>query len=172
MKLEIGKDAPAEVNAFIEIPKGSNIKYELDEKSGLMKVDRILHTAMVYPNNYGFIAGTKGEDGDPLDVMVISSAAFATGTFVAVRPIGLLLMKDEEGIDTKIMAIPKGKVDAAFKDVSDIGQLPEATRSMIAHFFSYYKSIEPGKWAEVSGWEGKGKAQEQIKAAVARLGKK
>ena len=80
-------------------------------------------------------------------------------------------MKDEEGIDTKIMAVPKGKVEAAFKDVSDIGQVPEATRSMIAHFFSYYKSIEPGKWAEVSGWEGKEKALEQIRAAVARVGK-
>ena len=76
MELEIGKDAPGEVNAFIEIPKGSNIKYELDEASGLMKVDRVLHTAMFYPFNYGFIAGTKGEDGDPLDVMVISNAPF------------------------------------------------------------------------------------------------
>lgn len=171
MKLEIGKDAPAEVNAFIEIPKGSNIKYELDEASGLVKVDRVLHTAMFYPYNYGFIAGTKGEDGDPLDVMVISNAPFATGSFVSVRPIGLLLMKDEEGIDTKIMAVPKTKVEAAFKDVKDISQLPEATRSMIAHFFSYYKSIEPGKWAEVSGWEGSAKALEQIKDAVARLGK-
>ena len=100
MKLITGKDAPKKVNAFIEIPKGSNIKYELDEASGVMKVDRILHTAMFYPYNYGFIAGTKGDDGDPLVIMVISNASFASGTFVVARPIGLLLMKDEEGIDT------------------------------------------------------------------------
>jgi len=171
MKLGVGKDAPKKVNAFIEIPKGSNVKYELDEESGLVKVDRILHTSMVYPFNYGFIAGTKGEDGDPLDVMVISTTPFATGSFVIARPIGLLKMKDEEGIDTKIMAVPLEKVDPDFKGVNDVSQLGDHVKSMIAHFFSYYKSIEPGKWAEVSGWEGADKAMEQVKASIKRAGK-
>ncbi len=166
MKLTTGKDAPKKVNAFIEIPKGSNIKYELDEVSGVMKVDRILHTAMFYPYNYGFIAGTKGEDGDPLDIMVISNASFAPGTFVTARPIGLLLMKDEEGIDTKIMAVPIEKVDPDFKEISGIEDLDEHTKNMISHFFKYYKSLEPGKWAEVSGWEGAGKAHEYITEAM------
>jgi inorganic pyrophosphatase len=166
MKLSIGKDAPKKVNAFIEIPKGSNIKYELDEDSGVMKVDRILHTAMFYPYNYGFIAGTKGEDGDPLDIMVISNSSFAPGTFITARPIGLLLMKDEEGIDTKIMAVPVEKVDPDFKTINDISDLNEHTKDMISHFFKYYKSLEPGKWAEVSGWEGVNKAHEYILKAI------
>lgn len=168
MKLEIGKNAPKEVNAFIEIPKGTNVKYELDEASGLVKVDRILHTAMVYPYNYGFIAGTEGEDGDAMDIMIISSAPFSTGSFATVRPIGLLNMKDEEGIDTKIMAVPMAKVDPEFKDIDSIEKLPESIKNKIAHFFTYYKSIEPGKWAEVSGWQGKEKAYEQIKDAIKR----
>ncbi|MGC8479623.1 MAG: inorganic diphosphatase [Candidatus Micrarchaeia archaeon] len=167
MKLTCGKDAPKKVNAFIEIPKGSNIKYEVDEESGLIKVDRILHTAMFYPYNYGFIAGTKGEDGDPLDIMVISNSSFAPGTFVVVKPIGLLLMKDEEGIDTKIMAVPVEKVDPDFKTISNISELSEHTKNMISHFFKYYKSLEPGKWAEVSGWEDASKAHEYINKAIA-----
>ncbi len=166
MKLTTGKDAPKKVNAFIEIPKGSNVKYELDESSGVMKVDRILHTAMFYPYNYGFIAGTKGEDGDPLDIMVISNSAFSSGTFVVAKPIGLLLMKDEEGIDTKIMAVPIDKVDPDFKTINDISDLSEHTKNMISHFFKYYKSLEPGKWAEVSGWEGANKAHEYILKAM------
>ena len=159
MGLSIGKDAPKKVNAYIEIPKGSNVKYELDEETGMIKVDRILHTAMVYPYNYGFIAGTKGEDGDPLDVMVISSAPFATGTFVVAKPIGNLLMKDEEGIDTKVMAVPTEKADPDFGKINDVSELNDHMKNMIAHFFSYYKSLEPGKWAEVSGWEDSSKAQ-------------
>ncbi len=159
MKLSIGKDAPKKVNAFIEIPKGSNVKYELDEASSLVKVDRILHTSMVYPYNYGFIAGTKGEDGDPLDIMVISSAPFAMGTYVVAKPIGSLLMKDEEGVDTKVIAVPTEKTDPDFGKINDVSELGEHTKSMIAHFFSYYKSLEPGKWAEVFGWESAEKAQ-------------
>ncbi|MEM0201140.1 MAG: inorganic diphosphatase [Candidatus Micrarchaeaceae archaeon] len=166
MKLTTGKDAPKKVNAFIEISKGSNVKYELDESSGIIKVDRILHTAMFYPYNYGFIAGTKGEDGDPLDIMVISNSSFNTGTFVVAKPIGLLLMKDEEGIDTKIIAVPTEKVDPDYKSINDISDLNEHTKNMISHFFKYYKSLEPGKWAEVSGWEGASKAYEHILKAM------
>ncbi len=168
MHLEAGAESPKKVNAFIEIPKGSNIKYEYDEKSGFMRVDRILHTSMVYPYNYGFIPGTLGEDGDPLDIMVISSASFVPNSVIVARPIGLLLMKDEEGIDTKIMAVPLPKVDPAFKDVSGMDGINESTKSMISHFFSYYKSIEPGKWAEVSGWEGAEKAYEHIEKAQSK----
>ncbi len=171
MKLEIGKDAPKKVNAFIEIPKGGNVKYELDEESGMVKVDRILHTSMVYPYNYGFIAGTSGEDGDPLDIMVISSAPFATGTFVVAKPIGNLLMKDEEGIDTKVIAVSTEKVDPDFGKMNDISELNEHIKNMIAHFFSYYKSLEPGKWAEVSGWEDAAKAHALIREGVKRAKK-
>ena len=167
-KLDAGKDAPKKVNAFIEIPKESNVKYEIDEETGILRVDRILHTAMVYPYNYGFVAGTKGEDGDPLDIMVISKGKFLPNTVISVRPIGLLLMKDEEGVDTKIMSVPSEKIDPDYKDVKDISDLTEHDRNMMAHFFSYYKSLEPGKWAEVSGWEGAEKAYKEIENAIAR----
>lgn len=171
-ELDAGKDAPKEVVTFIEISKGSNVKYEMDEEHGVMKVDRILHTSMVYPWNYGFVPGTLGEDGDPLDMMVISTAAFVPGSIVKVRPIGVLLMKDEEGVDSKIMAVPTGKIDPDFKDVNDISQMPQHLKDMIGHFFSYYKSIEPGKWAKVEGWKGSKEAQEFVTAAMQRAKKK
>ncbi len=165
--LDAGKDAPKLVNAFIEIPKQSNVKYEYDEKSGAMKVDRILHTSMVYPYNYGFIPGTLGEDGDPIDIMVISTAAFSPGSFVIAKPIAVLLMRDEEGVDSKLIAVPTEKVDPEYGRLNGVKEISEHTKSMIAHFFSYYKSIEPGKWAKVEGWEDAAVAQELIKKAIA-----
>ncbi len=168
MEIGPGKDAPKKTNAIVEIPKGSSVKYELDEETGMMKVDRILHTAMFYPYNYGFIPGTRSDDGDPSDIMVISTASFAPGTLVQARPIGLLMMKDEGGIDTKIMAVPLEKVDPEYKDVKDITDLTEHTRNVIIHFFMYYKSLEPGKWVELGGWKGAKDAEEYIKAAIAK----
>ncbi|MCL5100478.1 MAG: inorganic diphosphatase [Candidatus Marsarchaeota archaeon] len=168
MELDAGKEAPKIVNAFIEIPKGTNVKYEYDEDSEMIKVDRVLHTSMVYPYNYGFVPGTLGEDGDPIDIMVVSSGVFLPGTFLKVKPIGVLLMKDEEGIDTKTIAVPTAKIDPDFGKIDDIKDLNEHIKSMIAHFFSYYKSIEPGKWAEVGGWEGSQKAFEHVKEGIER----
>ncbi|MCL4364971.1 MAG: inorganic diphosphatase [Candidatus Marsarchaeota archaeon] len=171
LKLDAGQDVPKTVRAFIEIPKGSHIKYEYDEKTGFIKVDRILHTSMVYPYNYGFIPGTLGEDGDPLDIMVISSESFAPGITVMSKPIGVLLMKDEEGIDTKVMAVPVEKIDPDNGTINDIGGLGEHTKALIGHFFSYYKSIEPGKWAKVEGWDNATKAQDFVNKALDRAKK-
>jgi inorganic pyrophosphatase len=172
MKLDAGQDAPKKVNVFIEIPKGSNIKYEYDEKAEAVKVDRILHTSMSYPYNYGFVPGTLGEDGDPIDVMVISTASFSPGTYVVAKPIAVLAMKDEEGVDWKIIAVPTEKIDPDFGGFSGVRDMNEHTKNMIGHFFSYYKSIEPGKWAKVEGWEDAPKAQSLIGAAIERAGKK
>ena len=172
LELDAGQDAPKTVRAFIEIPKGSNVKYELDEKTGVIKVDRILFTSMVYPYNYGFVPGTLGEDGDPLDIMVISSTPFNSGTTVMVRPIGVLLMKDEEGVDTKVMAVPVEKVEPELSGVKDINDLGESTKAKIVHFYSYYKNIEPGKWVKLEGWENAAKAQEFVSKAIARAKKK
>ncbi len=166
MKADPGKDAPKRVNAFIEIPKDSCVKYEYDEDSETMRVDRILHTSMVYPHNYGFIPGTLGEDGDPLDIMVLSSVPFAPGVMVSAVPIGLLQMKDEEGVDTKIMAVPEAKIDPEYKSVEEVSDLTEHTRSAISHFFSYYKSLEPGKWVELGGWKGAKEARELILKSI------
>lgn len=166
MKADTGKDAPKKVNAFIEIPKASCVKYEYDEESEAMRVDRILHTSMVYPHNYGFIPDTLGEDGDPLDIMVISSVPFAPGVLVSARPIGLLQMKDEAGVDTKIMAVPDVKIDPEYKSIEEVSDLAEHTRSAISHFFSYYKSLEPGKWVELGGWKGAKEARELILKSI------
>ena len=171
IKIDAGKDAPKVVNALIEIPKGSGIKYEYDAKREIIKVDRILHTSMVYPYNYGFIPGTLGEDGDPIDILVITGSSFYPGTLVSVRPIGALLMKDEEGIDTKLVAVPIEKVDPDMKGVNDVKDLNEHAKKMIGHFFSYYKSIEPGKWAEVGGWVGADEAYKSISSAIERARK-
>jgi inorganic pyrophosphatase len=166
--LNAGKDAPEIVNAYIEIPKGSNIKYEYDENNGIIKVDRILHTSTVYPFNYGFVPGTLGEDGDPIDIMVLSTASFVPGSYVVAKPVAVLIMKDEEGVDWKLMAVPVEKVDPEYGKFNDVNDLSEHTKAMIAHFFSYYKSIEPGKWAKVEGWADAAKAKGLIKEAMAR----
>src|SRR3990167_3056877 len=126
-KLTSGKNPPEEIYVLIEIPQGSAIKYEMDKTSGFIMVDRFNYTAMSYPFNYGFIPGTSAEDGDPVDVLVISSYAVSPGTVIAARPIGMLEMEDEAGIDTKILAVPTKKIDPAYVTVIDIGDLPEAT---------------------------------------------
>ncbi|MDE1860373.1 MAG: inorganic diphosphatase [Candidatus Micrarchaeota archaeon] len=172
MEIDAGSEAPKKVNALIEIPKGSNIKYEYDEKLGAIRVDRILHTAMFFPYNYGFVAGTLGEDGDPLDILVVSSAAFFPNTVVVARPIGMVRMKDEEGVDNKIVAVPLPKVDPEYANVNDIEDLSQHTRDMIVHFLSYYKALEPGKWVKLDGWDDVKKAQQCINDAISRRKKK
>ncbi|MCL5440421.1 MAG: inorganic diphosphatase [Candidatus Marsarchaeota archaeon] len=169
---DAGKRAPDIVNVIIEIPKDGNVKYEYDMEKGLIKVDRVLYTSMVYPFNYGFVTGTLGEDGDPLDIVVLSNTAFFPGSFLEARPIGVLLMKDEEGVDSKIIATPTEKADHSFKHITDINDLDEAIKGKIGHFFSYYKTLEPGKWVEVTGWEGAEGAKLIIKRAIARKGEK
>jgi inorganic pyrophosphatase len=165
-KLSSGKNVPEEVNVFIEIPQGSSIKYELDKESGVVMVDRFNFTAMFYPFNYGFIPGTKAEDGDPTDVLVISSYSVAPGTVIPSRPIGMLEMEDEAGIDTKIIAVPSVKVDPFFSNINDISDLDEMTKKKIQHFFNHYKELEPGKWVKTKSFLGKEDAYKDIKKSV------
>ena len=163
-----GKKAPELVNVLVEIPMGSNVKYEYDSEKGVIFVDRFLYTAMFYPFNYGFIPGTLEEDGDPVDVLVVSSQPVMPGTVIEARPIGLLVMEDEEGPDSKIIAVPKEKVDPQFKDVIDVNDLPEVIRERIKHFFEHYKELEPGKWVKVRDWRGAEEAFKKIQAAIER----
>jgi len=172
MRLGPGKDAPNIVNVLIEIPMGSNVKYEYDEEEGVVRVDRILYTAMFYPFNYGFIPGTLEEDGDPLDVLIISDYPLLPGSVIEVRPIGILFMRDEEGEDAKIIAVPKDKIDPTYSNIKDIKDVPESIRNKITHFFEHYKELEPGKWVKVSGWGGAEEAKQRIKAAIERASKK
>ncbi len=165
-KLSAGKNPPAEVNVLVEIPQGSSIKYELDKDSGVIMVDRFAYTAMFYPFNYGFIPQTSAEDGDPVDVLIISTYAVATGTVIPARPIGMLEMEDEEGIDTKIIAVPTVKVDPFYANVKDIADLDETTKKKIQHFFNHYKELEPNKWVKTKNFLGKEKAEEAIKKSM------
>jgi len=162
-KIPLNKKFPAQVNAVIEIPQGSSVKYEVDQASGAMFVDRFLYTAMAFPFNYGFILNTKGKDGDPEDVLVIASAPVISGSVIAARPIGMLEMTDEGGQDSKIIALPTEKIDPCLAKVQDIADLDEATKNKIKHFFETYKQLEPGKWVKVKGFLSKEKALQEIR---------
>jgi inorganic pyrophosphatase len=165
-KLTAGKNPPEEINVFVEIPQGSSIKYELDKESGVVFVDRFAYTAMFYPFNYGFIPQSHAEDGDPVDVLVISTYPVAPGTVIPARPIGMLEMEDEEGIDTKIIALPTKKVDPFLAKIEEIDDLDQTTKEKIKHFFDHYKELEPGKWVKTRNFLGKEKALEAIKKSL------
>ncbi len=167
-----GEKAPEIVNAIIEIPMNSSVKYEFDKEKCLVAVDRFLYTSMSYPFNYGFIPGTLEEDGDPADILVISREPVFPGSLIEVVPIAVLNMEDEEGLDWKIVAVPKPKLDPLYKDWTDVDSIPEALKNKIKHFFEHYKELEPGKWVKVKGWEGKEKALEIIRKAIERYNKK
>ncbi len=166
-KIETGKNpANGEVNVLVEIPKDGNIKYEIDEKSGMIFVDRFLYTAMSYPFNYGSIPNTLAEDGDPVDVLVMSEQAVMPGVVIPSVIIGMLEMEDEEGIDMKLLAVPTKKVDPLFGSYTDIKDVPDAIKNKMKHFFENYKTLEPGKWVKIKEWKGKEVAVEVVKKAL------
>ncbi len=167
-KVGPGERAPEEVNVVIEIPLGSAVKYEVDKETGAVFVDRILFTSMVYPFNYGFVPCTLEEDGDPVDVLVVGYDPIVPGAVIRARPIGVLVTRDEEGPDPKIIAVPVSNIDPRFEGVDDVSKLPKALRDKIAHFFEHYKELEPGKWVKVEGWYGAEEARERIAKAVER----
>jgi inorganic pyrophosphatase len=154
---------PDEINVIIEISMNSDpIKYEIDKKSGLMEVDRFINAAMRYPFNYGYVPQTLGSDGDPLDVLMICQYPLMPGCFLKARPIGVLIMEDESGMDEKIVALPRVKADPFFADISDIEHLADLTKQKIKHFFEHYKDLEENKWVKVQGWSNAAKAKELI----------
>lgn len=165
-KISTGKNPPEDVNVFIEIPKDSNIKYELDKETGFVFVDRFLHTAMQYPFNYGFIPNTLSEDGDPIDVLVLSEYAVAPGSVIPSKIIGILEMEDEAGIDAKLLAVPSEKIDPLFGAYKDINDVPEAIKKKTKHFFENYKTLEPGKWVKIKEWKGKEVALEEVRKGI------
>ena len=167
-----GKNAPNYVYAVIEIPKDSYIKYEIDKETGMIFVDRILYTSMIYPFNYGFIPGTLEEDGDPVDILVLSFEPLAPGSIIEVKPIALLDMEDEEGIDTKVVAVPKPKIDPRFSNINNLNDIDSATKKKIEHFFEHYKELEPGKWVKIKGWRDAEEAMKRIKIAIERFKEK
>lgn len=152
-----------EINVFIEIPQGSFVKYEVDQKKGILVVDRFISTAMGYPFNYGYVPNTKAKDGDPVDVIVISTYPVQAGAILPSRAIGMLQMEDEAGEDNKIIAVPTQKVDPFYAHIKNLADLNEATKKMIKHFFENYKKIEPNKWVKVNNFLDKEAAYKEIK---------
>ena len=166
-KIPAGDNAPAEVNVIIEIAAGSGpVKYEFDKDSGALFVDRFLTTAMSYPANYGFIPNTLSDDGDPADVLVITKEPIIAGCVIAARPIGVLIMEDEKGMDEKIIAVPKDKIHPFTADIKSLDDLPEITLQQISHFFERYKDLEKNKWVKIQGFAGVERAHEIINDAI------
>lgn len=164
--LKPGSKPPQEINVIIEIPQGSNVKYELDKESQILFVDRFLHTSMYYPFNYGFIPQTLADDGDPVDVLVLCENPVLPGSIIKSKPIGVLIMEDEAGKDEKIIAVPIAKIDPIDGMYTDIKEIPQALKNKIKHFFEYYKSLEPGKWVKVKNWLGKKEAERIIEKSI------
>jgi inorganic pyrophosphatase len=164
-----GKNPPDEIHAIIEIPaNGLPVKYEIDKEQDVLMVDRFLSTAMFYPCNYGYIPKTLADDGDPLDILILTPNALVPGSVIRCRPIGFLKMSDEAGIDTKILAVPITKLTPLYKDIQTVTDLPSQQLEMISHFFEQYKALESGKWVKVEGWEGVDKAKQEIVAGIVK----
>lgn len=149
-------------DVLIEIPAGGSVKYEIDEETGKLRVDRFLHTAMHYPFNYGSILGTKGGDGDPLDACVFTSQPITPGVLIKCHAIGLLQMDDEAGEDTKILAVPAEKIDPVFGKFTSINDLPEPTQKLIKHFWDHMKELEPNKWVKTKEYKDATEAEAEI----------
>ena len=161
--IKAGENPPEDINVVIEVPLGGEpIKYELDKASGAMFVDRFLYTAMRYPANYGFMPHTLSNDGDPTDVMVVGQRALMPGSVVRARPVGVLMMEDEAGIDEKIVAVPHAKLTPYYEQIKTYRDLPQVLQDRIPHFFEHYKDLEKDKWVKVLGWKGVDVAHELI----------
>ena len=163
-----GKDLPNDIYVVIEIPANSSpVKYEIDKDADALFVDRFMASPMFYPANYGYINNTLADDGDALDVLVVTPYPVVPGSVIRCRPVGVLNMTDEAGEDAKLLAVPHEKLTQAYNDVHDITDLPKMLRSHIKEFFENYKNLEKGKWVKVESWEGVDAAKAKIQVAAA-----
>jgi inorganic pyrophosphatase len=163
-----GKDLPNDIYVVIEIPANSSpVKYEIDKDADALFVDRFMASPMFYPANYGYINNTLADDGDALDVLVLTPHPVVPGSVIRCRPVGVLNMTDEAGEDAKLLAVPHEKLTQAYNHVQDITDLPEMLRNQIKEFFENYKNLEKGKWVKVESWEGVESAKAKIEAAAA-----
>jgi inorganic pyrophosphatase len=169
-RFSTGKNPPADINVVVEIPQGSSVKYELDKETGAVVVDRFLFTPMSYPAAYGFVPGTLGDDGDPLDALVLVPAQIVPGAVVRCRPIGVLLMEDEAGQDEKLVCVPHDKVHPLHGEVATVQDLPPIVLQVIEHFFETYKDLEPGKWVKIKGWGTLDEAFDIIRKGIEKAG--
>ncbi len=165
-KISYGEN-PEKLNAVIEIPYGSNIKYEIDKDSGAVVVDRVMYSAVFYPANYGFIPHTLADDGDPADVLVLNEYPLQAGSVIKCRLIGVLVMEDEAGMDEKLLAVPVSKIDPRFEGIASYQDLPKITLDRIKNFFETYKMLEPNKWVRVKEFKDKNEASALLNKAIA-----
>jgi inorganic pyrophosphatase len=156
-----------EFDVTIEIPKGQRNKYEVDHETGRVRLDRYLYTSMAYPIDYGFIEDTLGEDGDPLDAMVLLPQPLFPGVLVKARPVGMFRMTDEAGGDDKVLCVPAG--DHRWDHIQDVGDVPTFELEVIKHFFSHYKALEPGKFVKAADWVGRAEAEAEVLRSVERF---
>jgi inorganic pyrophosphatase len=167
--ISVGRNPPDEVNVIVEVPVGGEpIKYELDKEAGTLIVDRFLYTAMRYPGNYGFIPHTLSGDRDPMDVLVANQRAIVPGAVMAVRPVGILRMQDEAGLDEKIVAVPVSRLTRRYERIANYTDFPAITVHQIEHFFAHYKDLEDHKWVKVLGWGNVDEAKKAILEGMAR----
>ena len=171
-RVEPGDKLPNEFNVIIEIPMNADpIKYEVDKATGALFVDRFMGTAMHYPCNYGYIPRTIADDGDPVDVLVVTPFPLVAGVVVKCRPVGVLKMTDEAGGDSKLLAVPIDRILPWYKHWQKPEDMQAERLAQIRHFFEHYKDLEKGKWVKVEGWGGKAEAIAEIKAGVANFKK-
>jgi inorganic pyrophosphatase len=171
--LSIGKDVPNDFNVVIEIPANApGIKFELDKDSGAVMVDRFMATPMHYPCDYGFVPHTLSDDGDPCDVLVVAPYPLSPGVVVRCRPLGVLMMEDEAGLDAKVLAVPVQKLTSMYDDIKTHEDMPPLLLKQIAHFFEHYKDLEKGKWVKLKGWKGIDAAKKEIMDSVERFNSK
>ena len=167
-KVPAGKDLPNDLYVIIEIPaESSPVKYEIDKDSDAVFVDRFMAAPMFYPANYGYVNHTLADDGDALDVLVLTPHPVVTGSVIRCRPVGVLNMTDEAGEDAKLIAVPHQKLSQAYNDVHDVNDLPKLLLEQISHFFENYKTLEKGKWVKVEGWANADAARDAIVKAAA-----
>jgi inorganic pyrophosphatase len=166
VKLVDAGNVPECVNVVIEIPANSSpVKYELDKETNALFVDRFMSAPMFYPANYGFVPQTLADDGDPADVLVITPYPLVHNCVIKARPVGVLKMTDDGGVDAKILAVPFGKLSTEYDDIQDIDDVPALLKEQIEHFFTHYKELEKGKWVKIDGWDNAATAKEILVAS-------
>ena len=171
-QVKAGKDVPNDVNVIIEISaQGDPIKFEVDKDSGAVFVDRFMGTTMRYPINYGYVPHTVAGDGDPVDVLVVTPFPLQPGVVIRARPVGVLKMEDEGGVDAKVVAVPVSKLTPLYDKVQSVEDLPELLMKQTVHFFEHYKDLEPGKWVKVTGWGTVEDARQEILNGIAAAAK-
>jgi inorganic pyrophosphatase len=166
--IPIGYDPPRDVNVIVEIPKGSNIKYELEKEIWVLQMDRVLFPSMIYPGNYGFIPQTLSGDGDAEDVLILGELSIVPIAVVNTRPIGILTTEDEKGEDSKIITVPSPMVDPTASGLNDIEEVDPDLRSRIEHFFLHHKDLEKGKFVKIIGWKNRAHAYDTITESMKR----